>query len=144
VIQTGTPQELYNRPQTTYVGYFIGSPAMNFIKCTLAGNQLQTAGGAIPLPAGVSIPANGKNLKIGIRPRHVQFTDSNSATAIRGQIQLVQEFGNARVATVQIKEEKLRVKLNSGAVVPTGDVWLALPEENICVYADETLVNRKR
>jgi len=39
VIQTGTPQELYNRPQTTYVGYFIGSPAMNFIKCTLAGNQ---------------------------------------------------------------------------------------------------------
>jgi hypothetical protein len=45
---------------------------------------------------------------------------------------------------VQIKEEKLRVKLNSGAVVPTGDVWLALPEENICVYADEMLVNRNR
>mgnify|MGYP001820994791 FL=1 len=144
VIQTGTPQELYNRPQTTYVGYFIGSPAMNFIKCTLAGNQLQTAGGSIPVPAGVSIPPNAQTLKVGIRPRHVQFTDSDCAGAIKGQIQLVQEFGNTRVATVGIREEKLRVKLNSGAAVPTGDVWLALPVENLCVYADEMLVSRNR
>jgi len=56
----------------------------------------------------------------------------------------VQEFGNARVATVGIREEKLRVKLNSGAAVPTGDVWLALPVENLCVYADEMLVSRSR
>jgi len=45
---------------------------------------------------------------------------------------------------VGIQEEKLRVKLNAGATVPTGDVWLALPEENLCVYADEMLVNRHR
>jgi len=144
VIQIGTPQELYNRPQTTYVGYFIGSPAMNFIKCTLAGNKLQTAGGSISVPSGVSIPADAQDLKIGIRPRHVRFTDSAGIWAIKGQVQLVQEFGNARVATVGIQEEKLRVKLNAGATVPTGDVWLALPEENLCVYADEMLVNRHR
>jgi glycerol transport system ATP-binding protein len=144
VIQSGTPQELYNRPQTTYVGYFIGSPAMNFINCTLEGNQLQTAGGSVPLPAGVSIPTGVQNLKIGIRPRHLLFADSNGAGTIKGQIQLVQEFGNARVATVGIKEEKLRVKLNAGVTVPTGDVWLTLPEENLCVYADEMLVSRNR
>ena len=144
VIQTGTPQELYNRPETSYVGYFIGSPAMNFIKCKLADNQLQTAGGMIPVPPGMSIPANIQNLKIGIRPRHVQFTNSDNAEAIKGQIQLLQEFGNARVATVRIKEEMMRVKLNYGAEVPTGDVWLVLPEENLCVYADEKLVNRNR
>ena len=142
VIQTGTPQELYNRPETTYVGYFIGSPAMNFIKCTLTGNQLVTAGGSIPVPAGVSIPSGVQNLKVGIRPRHVQFADSDSDGAIKGQIQLVQEFGNARVATVGIREEKLRLKLNSGAAVPTGDVWLAMPEDKLCVYADEVLVGR--
>jgi len=96
------------------------------------------------MPAGVSIPPNAQNLKVGIRPRHVQFTDSDCAGAIKGQIQLVQEFGNARVATVGIREEKLRVKLNSGAAVPTGDVWLALPVENLCVYADEMLVSRSR
>jgi hypothetical protein len=56
----------------------------------------------------------------------------------------VQEFGNSRVASVGIKKEVMRVKLNSGAAVPTGDVWLALPEENLCVYADEMLVNRRQ
>ena len=96
------------------------------------------------MPAGVSIPPGVQNLKIGIRPRHVVFADSDGAGgAIKGQIQLVQEFGNARVVTVGIQEEKLRVKLNSGAAVPSGDVWLALPEEKLCVYADEVLIGRK-
>ena len=144
VVQSGTPQELYNQPETTYVGYFIGSPAMNFIKCTLDGERFHTAGGSIPVPAGVSIPPGVKNLKIGIRPRHILFADSNGAGAIKGQLQLVQEFGNTRVATVGIREEKLRVKLNSGTAVPTGDVWLALPEEKLCIYANEMLVGRNK
>ena len=50
LIQSGTPQELYDRPETTYVGYFIGSPAMNFIPCTPVGDRLRTAGGSIPIP----------------------------------------------------------------------------------------------
>ncbi len=144
VIQTGTPQELYNRPETTYVGYFIGSPAMNFIKCTLAGDQLQTAGGAIPVPAGVSMPTDVQNLQIGIRPRYVQFANSDRVKTIGGQVQLVQEFGNARVVTVGIKDEKLRLKLNPGIAIPDGDVRLVLPEERICLYADGVLVCEDR
>jgi glycerol transport system ATP-binding protein len=142
VVQIGTPQELYDRPQTTYVGYFIGSPAMNFIQCRLDGGRLQTAGGSIRVPAGISIPPGVQNLKIGIRPRHVLFTDSTGAGTLQGHIQLVQEFGNARVVTVGIREEKLRIKLNAGAAVPTGDVRLTLPEEKLCIYADEVLVGR--
>jgi glycerol transport system ATP-binding protein len=142
VVQVGTPQELYDHPRSTYVGYFIGSPAMNFLSCTLEGGRLEANGGSIPLPAGVSIPAGARNLKIGIRPRHVQFTDSSCPGAIKGQVQLVQEFGNARVVTVGVREEKLRVKLKAGVAVPTGDVWVTLPEEKLCIYADEVLVGR--
>ena len=29
IVQVGTPQELFERPMTTFVGYFIGAPAMN-------------------------------------------------------------------------------------------------------------------
>ena len=144
VIQTGTPQELYDRPETTYVGYFIGSPAMNFIKCTLAGDQLETAGGSIPVPAGILIPPDVQNLQIGIRPRFVKFANSDGAKTIRGQVKLVQEFGNSRVVTVAIKDEKLRVKLNPGTAIPNGEVRLALPEERICLYADGVLICQDR
>ena len=32
VVQTGSPKELFERPNTTFVGYFIGSPAMNLFE----------------------------------------------------------------------------------------------------------------
>src|SRR3974390_1010831 len=37
--QIGTPQELYHQPRTRFVAGFIGSPAMNFIPCTLEKNN---------------------------------------------------------------------------------------------------------
>ena len=36
--QIGTPQELYHNPKTRFVAGFIGSPAMNFMPCTLEEN----------------------------------------------------------------------------------------------------------
>ena len=47
VVQIGTPQELFERPEHTFVGYFIGSPGMNVLPCDgrrrrgdLAGTQI--------------------------------------------------------------------------------------------------------
>ena len=37
VMQLGTPQELFERPAHTFVGYFIGCPGMNFLPCRLRG-----------------------------------------------------------------------------------------------------------
>ena len=143
VVQEGTPQDLYNRPQTTYVGYFIGSPAMNFLKCTISDGKLQTAGGAIPVPPGVSIPARAKNLHLGIRPRFATLRSSPSEQAIRGKVDRVQEFGDYRVATVSVKDEVLRLKLGPGIEVPAGATWVVLPEERICIYADDVLVAQR-
>ena len=39
VVQTGTPKELFERPNTTFVGYFIGSPAMNLFESELSSNN---------------------------------------------------------------------------------------------------------
>jgi glycerol transport system ATP-binding protein len=35
VVQIGTPEELFNEPAHTFVGYFIGSPGMNVIPCEI-------------------------------------------------------------------------------------------------------------
>src|SRR5271155_994198 len=36
--QIATPQDLYHHPKTRFVAGFIGSPAMNFMRCRLEGN----------------------------------------------------------------------------------------------------------
>ena len=37
VVQTGTPEELFERPAHTFVGYFIGSPGMNVLPAEVQG-----------------------------------------------------------------------------------------------------------
>ena len=37
VVQTGTPEELFVRPDHTFVGYFIGSPGMNVLPAEVRG-----------------------------------------------------------------------------------------------------------
>ena len=44
VVQLGTPQELFERPAHRFVGYFIGSPGMNFLPCRLDGDGVRIEG----------------------------------------------------------------------------------------------------
>ena len=39
VVQIGTPVELFERPQHTFVGHFIGSPGMNVLPCEVEGGK---------------------------------------------------------------------------------------------------------
>lgn len=140
VIQAGTPQDLHNRPQSTYVGYFIGSPAMNFISCTVSDGKLQTGGGPIPIPPGAEIPPGTVDLQLGIRPRYATLGSTREDRAIKGKVQLVQEFGNYRVATVAVGDESLRVKLPPDARIPADEAWVSIPLDRVCLYAEGKLL----
>ena len=39
IVQVGLPKDLFERPKTTFVGYFIGSPAMNLFENPIAFRQ---------------------------------------------------------------------------------------------------------
>ena len=39
VVQVGTPEELFERPEHTFVGYFIGSPGMNLLDARVEGRR---------------------------------------------------------------------------------------------------------
>jgi sn-glycerol 3-phosphate transport system ATP-binding protein len=71
--QIGTPREIYDRPQTTFVAGFIGSPPMNLIAGRLGGDgsALQAEGARIELPAPVSSLA-GRELLFGVRPEQLR------------------------------------------------------------------------
>jgi multiple sugar transport system ATP-binding protein len=77
--QVGTPQEMYDSPATRFVAGFIGSPAMNFIPCTVEGNA---SGASVRLGDALSLPVpegrrerysafTGKEMLFGIRPEHI-------------------------------------------------------------------------
>lgn len=75
--QIGTPQEVYNTPVNEFVAGFIGSPAMNFFKVTLADDYVSNGRGLkLKLPEGrnktlVEKGYEGKKLTLGIRPEDI-------------------------------------------------------------------------
>ena len=75
--QIGTPEEVYQRPATTFVAGFIGSPAMNFLAAKVVGGgravDLAATGArrvTLPLPRATSA-ADGTAVALGIRPEHL-------------------------------------------------------------------------
>ena len=78
IAQVGSPLELYDRPQNTFVAQFIGSPAMNFLRGAAlpssGGYVLKFNGQSLALPAEAKV-RDGENLIIGVRPEHFVFAD---------------------------------------------------------------------
>src|SRR6185503_6056158 len=77
--QVGAPNDLYHAPATRFVAGFIGSPAMNFLPCTLeaAGNGLRARlSGEIAFPVPEQRAARYRphvyraGLLFGLRPEH--------------------------------------------------------------------------
>lgn len=77
--QVGTPKEIYEHPANVFVGGFIGTPPMNFIRGTIAQDgKFTTKNGAhtIELPKGQVATLNkggyiGKEVILGIRPEDI-------------------------------------------------------------------------
>jgi sn-glycerol 3-phosphate transport system ATP-binding protein len=84
VEQIGTPIELYERPASTFVAGFIGSPAMNFLEA-----RINADGARVELPGGESLalagPAlgveAGRPVTLGLRPEHLEQSGDGNGVA---------------------------------------------------------------
>ncbi|MCP4692802.1 MAG: ABC transporter ATP-binding protein, partial [Desulfobacterales bacterium] len=85
IVQVGTPQELFENPGHKFVGYFIGSPGMNFMPCTLDGAMARVEGAGVRLSeevAALGAKASGK-LELGIRPLYLEVHEKAVEGAAR-------------------------------------------------------------
>jgi multiple sugar transport system ATP-binding protein len=75
--QRATPRLLYDRPATTFVAGFIGSPPMNLLPVTAEREGLRLRSDGSPMPFGpdalarVGTPDDGRPLVLGARPESV-------------------------------------------------------------------------
>jgi sn-glycerol 3-phosphate transport system ATP-binding protein len=80
--QIGTPLEVYEKPSSTFVAGFIGSPSMNFLQASVTGD-----GKGVALPGvaqfalgGDGLPAQaGAGVVLGIRPEHLELVSEEGA-----------------------------------------------------------------
>lgn len=116
--QVGTPMELYHHPVNRFVGSFIGSPKMNFIKGRV--HSVSDAGVEVLLPGGgtVTVPvfapaiAAGDDIDLGVRPEHLDVDD---AGPLAGTVIVVERLGNETFLHVEISPDLILIAGADGA-----------------------------
>lgn len=141
VVQVGTPQELFEAPAHRFVGYFIGSPGMNFLPCELAEGGAAVAGQTIALRSEVMEKADpSARMEIGVRPEFVRIAE-NGADGFRVQVDTVEDLGSYRIVTCRAGDLMLKMKLPEEHSIPPGDCMVAFDPATTCLYADGRLVS---
>ncbi len=132
VAQCASPMELYSRPRSAFVATFIGSPRMNLVKGTIAGNDatpsfVAVEGWSVPL-AGRDFTARGcQPAWLGIRPEDIRLVEAASPADICGKVVIVERLGAETYLNVVNGTETLLVRVQGDiALRPGDDVRLAL------------------
>jgi multiple sugar transport system ATP-binding protein len=99
VAQVGTPMELYHHPKNRFVAGFIGSPRMNFIPAVVTridpGEvtvRLSDTDETVQVHAFDPSLQQGQAVTLGIRPEHLDSSDTASAGLTR-EVVLVERLG---------------------------------------------------
>ena len=158
IIQSGTPQQVYNYPKNMFAAGFVGSPKMNFFASRLhkteSGWAAQLMGRKIPLPTSRLSPeddrlSHGMKVILGIRPEEFHpVQGEGSITATVGQV--VPMGAGVHVEAEAEGQRFLTVLHNHTAVSPGEELQLTpnswcihvfdpATEENLCapVYKEE-------
>ena len=129
VLQLGTPQELFERPEHTFVGYFIGSPGMNVLPARVSGKEARVGGTSVALAKDYFVEGS---VEIGVRPEHTRI----AAEGLPVQIERVEDVGHHRILRARHGEHELNAILPEAGEIPADGVHLAFDPEATHVYAD--------
>ena len=135
VVQVGTPVELFNHPKHTFVGYFIGSPGMNILPCSLDGGRPVFASNPLSSGYPVDTDLSGK-LEIGIRPEFVRFSDDGIPVEIRK----VEDLGRYQVITVMHEQEQIKMVVGEDQAIPSESPRISFDPDNLRIYCDDWAV----
>ena len=130
VVQFGTPEELFERPSHTFVGYFIGSPGMNLLPARVEGRTAHLGSQTIELP-GAPGARGAKRLELGIRPEFVRLGREGMPVSIRK----VEDIGRKKIVHVELEGENIAAVIDEDLEVPA-EPRVSFDPAHLSLYAD--------
>jgi glycerol transport system ATP-binding protein len=138
VVQVGTPEELFERPNHTFVGYFIGSPGMNVLPASIEGRTATVAGHPIWLPHSYERPASAARIELGVRPEFVRIALEGKGLPVR--IHRVDDVGRFKIARVRLADHALNVMVGEDMRLSGDTAAIEFDHAHLHIYADGELV----
>ncbi len=120
--QQGTPMDIYLKPDNIFIATFIGAPSMNILDATLFPDFIDLEGRKLVfknlnIPNRTSLPKQGKNIKLGIRPdffldERLIKNQNSLATIKNAEIELIEPLGFDKEFNVKVGNQFIKAKLD--------------------------------
>ncbi|MDE2616364.1 MAG: ABC transporter ATP-binding protein [Burkholderiales bacterium] len=147
VVQVGTADALFERPEHTFVGHFIGSPGMNFLPAAWRGGALQVAGWPVAMEGGVDaqLLATAGEFTLGVRPEYVTLAPEGAPGVLGAQVLSCQDVGTYGLLTARLGDTLVRARLGLDEALPVAGarVGLKLVGPRSCYYRDGRLLGSR-
>ena len=160
--QIGTPQEVYNQPQTVFVAQFMGSPSMNLINGKV---QAQTALNPDSSKEGepalhlthtdiwielsaeqISRIGQSDEIVFGVRPEHIVVTTEPMEQGFKASVHLVEALGSVNIIDIFLGENPetgdivlLRARTHPAFKPDVGEsVWFDFDAKQVRLFDRQT------
>jgi multiple sugar transport system ATP-binding protein len=107
VLQIAPPREIYERPATSFVATFLGTPRMNLVDARADGDELAVGPFRVARPSLASVP---ERLVVGVRPEDVHLAKEGDAGAARFEVAVSEPLGAETHLVLRAGEVELRVR----------------------------------
>jgi len=128
IVQLDTPSALYDRPADVFVGSFIGSPPMNFLKARARNGTAVGEAFEVPGPPGM----DGKEMLLGIRPENIRIGEG----PLRGRVLVVEPLGSHALLTVMVGNESIKVVAPADTALRADEELRLAPEPHKVRWMD--------
>jgi ABC-type sugar transport system ATPase subunit len=136
VMQFDTPQNLYEYPRNTFVGFFIGNPGMNFVNCELVEQGLKCSDILYPLSSREVefLRKYGGEFVLGIRPEYIRVEVKQGLAKAKCSIR--EDLGTAVLLHLETAGGVVvKAKLPPVTAVKEGDeVFIDFPREKVRIF----------
>lgn len=119
VLQSDTPQTIYDRPADLFVAHFLGSHAMNFLDARHGEGfvRLACCDLDIPIDDRGAVPVDPDKITLGIRPEHVRL-DARGVVAVAGR---TAPLGEDQVIDLRLGDATIRAFVPPDTRIAEGD-----------------------
>ncbi len=146
IVQQGSPAALFEHPDHTFVGYFIGSPGMNFYPVQLNEDDTRISIGEHRVEVDPDIlnqlkAVTGK-ISLGIRPEFIELAAPGSKGALEADILNVQHLGTCQLLIGNVAEQPVKAKINTNIEVSVGRHWLRMVRPETIFFCNDERIGR--
>ncbi len=148
ILQTGIPNDVFNKPVDEMVASFVSDVPMNIIPCRLQkeGDRYM----AVNSHLYVNLPQEyGRQLEdlleepeldLGIRPHRVQLsTEKKAEDSIQVEISSIETSGNSSIISIFLGDIEVFVKiLTSEFIEGLNQAWLDFPKDSLYFFNRKT------